>query len=61
VQASLVLVLGLLLEGADPALLMTLAGIIVLPTLMSVLLRKKLSASLDKRFKVVPRGSAEAE
>ena len=61
VQGCLVLVLGLLLKGADPTLLMTLAGIIILPSILSVLMRKKLSASLDKRFKVIPRGATEAE
>ncbi len=61
VQGCLVLVLGLLLKAADPALLMTLAGIIILPSILSVLLRKKLSASLDKRFKVIPRGMADSQ
>ena len=56
VQGAITLSLGLLLQGTEPTLLMVLTGVIWLPMLVSVLLRKRLSASFDKRMKVVPRG-----
>ena len=56
VQGGITLSLGLLLQDTEPKLLMVLTGVIWLPVLTSVLLRKRLSASFDKRMKVVSRG-----
>lgn len=55
VQGGLVLSLGMLLQKAAPVDLMVLAGAIWLPVLLSVLLKKRLSASFDKKLKVIPR------
>lgn len=62
VQGGLTLSLGLLLQRCEPKLLMVLTAVTWLPVLLSILLRKRLSASFDKRMKVVPRGAwAERE
>lgn len=55
VQGGLALSLGMLLQKAAPANLMVLAGVIWLPVLVSVLFKKRLSASFDKRLKVISR------
>lgn len=55
VQGGITLSLGLLLQDTEPKLLMILTGVVWLPVLASVLLRKRLSASFDKRMKVVSR------
>lgn len=55
VQGGITLSLGLLLQDTEPKLLMVLTGVIWLPVLTGVLLRKRLSASFDKRMKVVSR------
>lgn len=57
VQGGIALSLGLLLQMQDtePVMLMVLTGVIWAPVLASVLLRKRLSASFDKRLKVVTR------
>ena len=55
VQGGLALSLGILLKKAAPVELMVLTGAIWLPVLLSVLLQKRLSASFDKRFKVISR------
>lgn len=60
VQGAVLLVIGMLLKSAAPGMLMIVAGITLMPMLVSVLLRKKLSASLDKRFKVIAREDAAA-
>lgn len=57
VQGGLALSLGVFLQKAAPVELMVLAGAIWLPVLLSVLLQKRLSASFDKRLKVVSRES----
>lgn len=57
VQGGLTLSLGLLLQRVEPKLLMVLTGAIWLPVLLSVLMRKRLSASFDKRLKIVSRGA----
>lgn len=62
VQGGLALSLGLLLQSCEPRLLMVVTGVTWLPVLLSILLRKRLSASFDKRLKVIPRGAwAERE
>jgi hypothetical protein len=57
VQGGLALSLGLMMQSAEPTLLMVTTGVVWLPVLGSVLLRKRLSASLDKRVKMVSRGA----
>lgn len=59
IHGAFTLILGLLLPGQAPALVMVLAGVVWLPVLLSVLLKKRLSASFDKRTKVVSRSSRE--
>lgn len=59
IQGGLALILGLLMQNTEPTLLMAVTGVIWLPVLASVLLRKRLSASFDKRVKVVSRSSGE--
>lgn len=55
VQGGLALILGLLLQVVEPKILMILAGATWLPVVLSVLMRKRLSASFDKRLKVISR------
>ncbi len=58
VQGGLALILGFLLHpDRTPHFSLIMAGVTWLPVLISVLLQKRLSASLDKRLKVVPRGA----
>jgi len=58
VQGGLVLSLGFLLHPErTPHFLLINAGVTWMPVLIAVLLQKRLSASLDKRLKVVPRGA----
>lgn len=57
VQGGLALSLGLLMRDTEPTMLMVLAGVVWVPVLASVLLKKRLSAAFDKRVKVVSRGS----
>ena len=63
VQGAFALILGMLLKPENqPHLLLIATGVTWLPMLASVLLRKRLSASLDKRLKIVPRDAwAEKE
>ncbi len=61
VQGAIALSLGLVFERADPPLLFVLSGVIWLPMVTSVLLHKRLSASFDKRVKVVTRESRTRE
>ena len=60
VQGAATLCLSLLLRGADPELGMVMAGVTWVPVLVSILLRKRLAASFDKKLKIVPR-DARAE
>lgn len=55
VHGAFTLSLGLLLQRCEPTLLMTVVGVIWMPVLLSILLRKRLSASFDKRLKIIPR------
>lgn len=55
VQGAATLCLGLLLRNAEPVLGMIMAGLTWVPVLISVLLRKRLAASFDKKLKIVPR------
>lgn len=58
VQGGVALSLGFLLHPEQPPHLpLILAGVTWTPVLVSVLLQKRLSASLDKRLKIVPRGA----
>lgn len=63
VQGGVALSLGLLLQSpsTEPVLLMVLTGVIWMPVLASVLLRKRISAAFDKRVKTVSRGRGERE
>lgn len=55
VQGASTLCLGFLLRNAEPVLAMIVAGITWAPVLISVLLRKRLAASFDKKLKIIPR------
>ena len=55
VQGASTLCLGLLLRDAEPVLAMIVAGLTWIPPLVSVLLRKRLAASFDKKLKIMPR------
>jgi hypothetical protein len=58
VQGALALAIGLLLHPKEePHLLLVTAGVTWIPVLLSVLFQKRLSASLDKRLKIIPRGA----
>jgi hypothetical protein len=55
VQGAITLCLSLMIRDAEPIIGMVLAGVIWMPVLLSVLLKKRLTGSFDKKFKVVPR------
>ena len=55
VQGAVTLILCFLLSEANPALGMIVAGVTWLPMVVSVLMRKRLSAAFDKKLKIVPR------
>ncbi len=55
VQGGFTLCLALLIKDAQPVTGMVLTGVIWMPVLISVLLKKRLTGSFDKKFKVVPR------
>lgn len=58
VQGALVLSLGLLLHSTqEPHPFLVMAVVTWVPVVLSVLFQKRLSASLDKRLKIVPRGA----
>lgn len=58
VQGAVALVLGLFLhDKEEPHLFLIMAGVTWMPVLLAILFQKRLSASLDKRLKVVPRGA----
>jgi hypothetical protein len=58
VQGALALALGLLLHSnEEPLPFLIIACVTWVPVLLSVLFQKRLSASLDKRLKIVPRGA----
>ncbi|MBC8010849.1 MAG: hypothetical protein H7067_12225 [Burkholderiales bacterium] len=58
VQGAATLCLGLLLRNAEPVLGMIMAGLTWVPVLISVLLRKRLAASFDKKLKVISRDAS---
>ena len=60
VQGTGTLCLGFLLKDEDPALATLIACVTLLPSVVSVLLRKRLTASFDKKMKIIPR-DARAE
>ncbi len=55
VQGAITLCLSLMIRDAQPITGIVLAGVIWMPVLVSVLLKKRLTGSFDKKFKVVPR------
>jgi hypothetical protein len=55
VQGMGTLCLGFLLKEEDPALATLIACVTLLPSVVSVLLHKRLTASFDKKLKIVPR------
>jgi hypothetical protein len=55
VQGAITLCLSLMINDAQPVTGMVVAGVIWLPVLVSVLLKKRLTGSFDKKFKVVAR------
>lgn len=55
VQGAATLCLSLLLRDADPVLGMVMTGVIWMPVLVSVLLRKRLAGAFDKKLKIIPR------
>jgi uncharacterized membrane protein len=59
VHGAFTLCLGLLFPGQAPEVVMLMVGVIWLPVLLSVLLKKRLSASFDKRTKLVSRPARE--
>jgi hypothetical protein len=55
VQGSAALILGFMQGTMSPAFIGSLGGLMWMPALVSVLLRKRLSASFDKKVKLVSR------
>lgn len=59
VQGAIALCLTLLLTDAAPVLGVIMAGLTWLPVVVAVLVRKRLSASFDKKLKVIPRDARD--
>lgn len=55
VQGAAALILCFLLSDANPAYGLMVAGLTWLPVLVSILMRKRLSAAFDKKLKIIPR------
>jgi hypothetical protein len=55
VQGATALILCFLLNDATPAYGLVVAGLCWVPVLVSILMRKRLSASFDKKLKIIPR------